>query len=293
MRNHIVRCPECGAANRIPADKIGQAAKCGKCQAILPAGQKKTVQGESIKMRCTECGRIKDVFPVEPTPRPVELEGFRVTGHRLEYLGVSDHLRSERHTEGLDAAGEAEQFQEIAGLRREFPDFDLLHGLEVDAAPDGSVELPPDVLERLDYVIVSLTEPDGHTKDSYTDAALKVIRHPSVDVVSRPVGAYMLTKPPVPLDMMRVLKAAAESRTVVELDANPACADLDGTHCRLAADLDVSLAINPNAHRAARLVDYRQGVEIAREMGLDCRQFVNTLTATALRERFKRDGRSG
>jgi thioredoxin 2 len=64
MRNHIVRCPECGAANRIPADKIGVVAKCGKCQAILPAGQKKTVQGESIKMRCTECG-TKNKIPAD------------------------------------------------------------------------------------------------------------------------------------------------------------------------------------------------------------------------------------
>ena len=212
-------------------------------------------------------------------------------GLGLEYLGVSDHLRSVRHPEGLDAEGEAAQLEEISALRAEFADFDLLHGLEVDAASDGTIDLPLGVLEHLDYVIAALPEPEGHTKDSYTEAALKVIRHPDVDVISRPVGSYMLTKPPVPLDMMRVLKAAAETGTVVEVDANPACADLDGTHCRLAADLQVHLAINPNAHRAARLVDYRQGVEIAREMGLDCRQFVNTLTARQLRERFQRDGR--
>jgi len=64
MSNHIVRCPECGAANRIPADKIGVVAKCGKCQAILPADQKKTVPGESIKMRCTECG-TKNKIPAD------------------------------------------------------------------------------------------------------------------------------------------------------------------------------------------------------------------------------------
>jgi len=210
----------------------------------------------------------------------------------LEYLGVSDHLRSERHPEGLDTEGEAEQYQEIADLRREYPDFDLLHGLEVDAGPDGSIDLPAALLDHLDYVIVQLPEPEGHTKDGYTDVALKVIRHPAVDVISRPVGGYMLTKPPVPLDMMRVLKAAAESGTVVEVDANPCCNDIDGTHCRLAADLKVTLAINPNAHRAARLVDYRQGVQIARDMGLDCRQFVNVLTARQLRDRFKKDGRA-
>jgi DNA polymerase (family 10) len=207
----------------------------------------------------------------------------------LEYLGVSDHLRSGQHPEGLDVAGEDEQYREISQLRREFPDFDLLHGLEVDAAADGTVEIPAELGDHLDYVIVSLPDPEGHTKDSYTEAAIKAIRHPAVDVISKPLGGYMLTKPPVPLDMMRVLKAATEADTVVELDANPSCDDLDGTHCRLAAELGATLAINPNAHRAARLVDYRQGVQIAREMGLDCRQIVNVLTARQLRDRFGRN----
>ena len=62
--HHIVRCSDCGAANRIPADKIGVVAKCGKCHAILPADQKKTVPGESIKMRCSECG-TKNKIPAD------------------------------------------------------------------------------------------------------------------------------------------------------------------------------------------------------------------------------------
>ena len=66
---------------------------------------------------------------------------------------------------------------------------------------------------------------------------------------------------------------------------------ITGDPVPLAQDLGVYLCISPNAHRAARLVDYRQGVEIAREMGLDCRQFVNVLTARQLRDRFKRDGK--
>ena len=34
----IVRCPQCGQANRIPAISSGQTAVCGKCKAPLPAG---------------------------------------------------------------------------------------------------------------------------------------------------------------------------------------------------------------------------------------------------------------
>jgi thioredoxin 2 len=61
---HIVRCTQCGAANRIPAEKTGKAAKCGKCQALLPTDRKKTAAGEAVKMRCTECG-TKNKIPAD------------------------------------------------------------------------------------------------------------------------------------------------------------------------------------------------------------------------------------
>jgi thiol-disulfide isomerase/thioredoxin len=52
----IIRCPNCNAANRIPADRIGKAAKCGKCHAELPTDQKAAEPEASYKMRCTACG---------------------------------------------------------------------------------------------------------------------------------------------------------------------------------------------------------------------------------------------
>lgn len=205
----------------------------------------------------------------------------------LEYLGISDHARSGRHPEGLDLADEEHQHEEIDALQREFPDVTVLHGVEVDVTPDGTLLLPDAILTQVDYVLADLPAPQGHTRESYTEAALRVVRHPEVNILSKPMGAYMTAAPPVPLDMMRILKAAAEAGTVVELDANPTSPTLDPTHCKLAAQLGVLVAINPNAHRAARLVDYRQGVGIAREMGLDCETIVNTWPADRLRERFK------
>ena len=56
MDSHIVRCPGCGAANRIPEEKMGAVARCGKCHERLPTGSPKTAPGEVFKMRCIECG---------------------------------------------------------------------------------------------------------------------------------------------------------------------------------------------------------------------------------------------
>ena len=52
----IIRCAACGAANRIPVDRIGMAAKCGKCQVALPDPDEKTGQEQTYKMRCSQCG---------------------------------------------------------------------------------------------------------------------------------------------------------------------------------------------------------------------------------------------
>ena len=64
MPNPIIRCTECGAANRIPAEKIGITAKCGKCHALLPTEPKKTAPGEIFKMRCEACG-AKNKIPAD------------------------------------------------------------------------------------------------------------------------------------------------------------------------------------------------------------------------------------
>jgi thioredoxin 2 len=53
----IVRCPACGAGNRLAPDRIGSsAAKCGKCKASLFPQTTAGPVGGVFKMRCTQCG---------------------------------------------------------------------------------------------------------------------------------------------------------------------------------------------------------------------------------------------
>lgn len=54
MAHEIIRCRHCGAKNRVPIDKSGAAAKCGKCHQSLSAEQAHR-PGETIVLRCSEC----------------------------------------------------------------------------------------------------------------------------------------------------------------------------------------------------------------------------------------------
>jgi thioredoxin 2 len=52
----IVKCSECGAANRIPTEKIDRTGKCGKCHAPLPPMDPPNADADFYKLRCVECG---------------------------------------------------------------------------------------------------------------------------------------------------------------------------------------------------------------------------------------------
>ena len=50
----IIPCSQCGAGNRVPLEKLGTKAKCGKCGTPLRVEEKSEPEG--YKFRCTECG---------------------------------------------------------------------------------------------------------------------------------------------------------------------------------------------------------------------------------------------
>lgn len=55
-------------------------------------------------VRCTECDRVDDIHTMDPGPdldQPVELEGFLITGHRLEYFGICPDCRQRKMRPGL------------------------------------------------------------------------------------------------------------------------------------------------------------------------------------------------
>ena len=53
--DRIVRCSECGTKNKIPEDKIGSVAKCGKCRSKLKLVDTKNDTAGNYTLRCMEC----------------------------------------------------------------------------------------------------------------------------------------------------------------------------------------------------------------------------------------------
>ncbi|MCX6936194.1 MAG: helix-hairpin-helix domain-containing protein [Verrucomicrobia bacterium] len=89
---------------------------------------------------------------------------------------------------------------------------------------------------------------------------------------------------PYPVNIPKILEAAAATGTWIELNANPWRLDLDWRWWHKARDLGVLCSINPDAHKTSHLRYLDLGVTIARKGWLRPQDVVNTRPLAALRK---------
>ncbi|MGH7465365.1 MAG: PHP domain-containing protein, partial [Longimicrobiales bacterium] len=182
-----------------------------------------------------------------------------------EYIAITDH--SERaaaaRTVTIDAL--ARQRDEIARLKARFPAMTILHGIEVDIMPDGSLDFPDRVLESLDIVLASLHDRAGHDPGRLTERCLAAITHPLVNIITHPANRLVGHDPGYEMDFDAVYAAAAATGTALEIDGAPNHLDMDGEHARAAVAAGVTVAIDSDCHRARLLgTQMRLGIGTAR-----------------------------
>ena len=201
-----------------------------------------------------------------------------------EYLAITDHSGAMAMPEGLDAKRARKQWKEIEQVRERVPEIDILRSAEVDILKDGTLDLPDDVLEELDLVLVSIHSFFDLDKKRMTDRVLKAMSHPAVDILAHPTGRQINRRDPIALDVEAVLEAAVELSVAVEINANPRRLDLNETHAFRAKELGVPLVISTDAHSPSGLDDMRFGVDQARRAWLEPKDVLNTKTVKQLRK---------
>jgi DNA polymerase (family 10) len=209
-----------------------------------------------------------------------------------QYIAITDHSAYLGVTGGVDAARLQQQAAEVKALNEQYAasgsSFRILHGCEVDITPDGGLALPDEVLAGLDLVIASLHVSLRQPREQATARLLKAINNPHVDIIAHPTGRILNRRPGADLDMEAVLKAAAETGTLMEINSGPDRLDLDAGHVRRALELGVGLTVNSDAHHPDDLAWQRFGVLTARRGWAPAERIVNTWPLERLLERLRK-----
>ena len=184
----------------------------------------------------------------------------------FSYLGLCDHSQAAAYAGGLSPERVLEQHAEIDALNAKYDGgFRILKGIEVDILHDGSLDFDDELLSRFEIVVAAVHSLFTLGREEQTARILKAMESPYVDVVAHVTGRILLQRDGYPLELTRILDAAADRGIAVEVNAHPNRLDLDWRDLRYALKRGMKTSINPDAHSTQGLRHVDFGVEVARK----------------------------
>ncbi len=244
-------------------------------------------------------------------PRLIELQNLRGTFHNhtsesdghntleemaqaahdlgLEYLGIADHSKSSFQAHGLDENRLLAQLEKVRELNKNHEEgFRIFSGVECDILKDGRLDFSDEILGQLDYVVASVHASFTLTEKEMTKRIIRAIENRHVTMLGHLTGRLLLAREPYQVDIGEVIKAAAATGTIIELNANPRRLDLDWRYWKVAIENGVACSINPDAHSIHGLQDLWFGIQIARKGWLTRENVVNCLPLAEIQKRLNR-----
>jgi len=211
------------------------------------------------------------------------LEEMVETAYKLgyQYIVIGDHSQSARVANGLDPERYKRQWKEIERLNKEYnpKGFYILKGAEVDILPDGSLDLPDEVLEQFDFVVASV---HSRFEQDNTERIIRAMENPYVNMIGHPTGKQYGYREGYPVNIERLIEKAKETGTALEL--NTQRMDLSPDNVRKCMEAGVYIGIVTDAHSARQLHLMFLGVGLARRGWATPDKVINTFDLEGLKE---------
>ena len=203
--------------------------------------------------------------------------------HGLSYLAITEHSRRLAMAHGLDPPRLAAQCEAIDRLNASLQDMVLLKGIEVDILEDGSLDLPDAALAGLDLVVGAVHSRFDLPRVKQTERILRAMDHPYFTLLAHPTGRVIESRAPYDVDMLRLIRHARNRGCYLELNAYPERLDLLDSHCLMAKQEGVLVAVNSDAHSREDFANLRFGIGQARRGWLAAGDVLNTRPLLELR----------
>lgn len=209
----------------------------------------------------------------------------------LKAIGISEHGPSNvsigtKLKDFLDIRDEIEQ------LKTKYREIDILFGCEANVVSlDGMLDIPSEILQELDYVMVGLhplvwtktikdwsklflenflSRSFGILKEKVlkqnTDALICAIDNYDIDIITHP-GLHL------PIDTKRIAKSAKKRKTALEINSGHGFMTVD--YVKIAKSCGVKFAIGSDAHCPEDVANFSRGIKIAKKAGLNTNDIIN------------------
>jgi putative hydrolase len=179
---------------------------------------------------------------------------------------------------GLSPERLRDQLDVVAALNETWAPFRLLTGIECDILDDGSLDQEPELLDRLDVVVVSVHSKLRMDSRAMTRRMVAAVRNPHADVLGHCTGRLVTGRgrPESEFDADEVFAACAESDTAVEINSRPERLDPPRRLLRKAVEAGVLFSVDTDAHAPGQLDWQILGCARAEECGVPAERIVTT-----------------
>jgi DNA polymerase (family 10) len=205
----------------------------------------------------------------------------------MEYIVISDHSKYLAMTGGLDEKGLLKQAKEIDEVNKKVEDVTVLQGVELNILKDGSLDISDEALKKLDVASAGVHSHFNMDKEEMTKRVLKAVESPNVDILVHPTGRQIQKREPIQLDIEKVIQAAKDAGTVLDVDSYPDRLDLKDEHIRKAVEVGAKLGISSDSHSTVHLHYLELGVAQARRGWATAEDVVNTRSVEQFKKMLK------
>ncbi|MBU0633527.1 MAG: DNA polymerase/3'-5' exonuclease PolX [Candidatus Omnitrophica bacterium] len=205
-----------------------------------------------------------------------------------KYMVVSDHSQSLKVAGGLTPKRLKEQIDEIKRLNRSFKDFRILCSAEVDIKSDGSLDFDDDILKELDVVLAAVHSGFKQAKEQLTGRITRAMQNKYVNIIVHPFGRLINERPAYELDFEKILQAACDTNTALEINCYPKRLDLDDIHVKRAKEKGAMLSLGTDSHAQEQLDFMELGVAVARRGWLEKKNLLNCLSSDEFLDKIRK-----
>jgi histidinol phosphatase-like PHP family hydrolase len=206
-------------------------------------------------------------------------------GH--EYIAITDHTKGLKIAGGMNEEVLATQLAEIDGLNDEMAaggaTFRVLKAVEMNISPDGSGDMEPDALDRLDLVLGSFHS-KLRIKDDQTDRYIANLRNQHVHAIGHPRCRIYNFRIGLSADWRAVFAEAARLDKAVEINSFPDRQDLNVELLKLVAKEGCRVSIGTDAHTPSEMHFIDIACAAATKAGIDRDQIINFMPYEELLE---------
>jgi DNA polymerase (family 10) len=204
------------------------------------------------------------------------------------YIAITDHSKGLSIARGLTPERLLEEKKQIDSLNKSLKGFKLLAGIEVDIKNDGQLDLPDDILKRLDIVVASIHSGFKQNREQLTKRLVSAMHNPYVSIIAHPTGRLIGERDAYDIDIDKILGVAKETGTAIEINAYPLRLDFNDINARMAKEKGIPLVISTDAHTLNHFDFMHYGVSIARRGWLEKDDILNTLSYNSLIKALKK-----